>query len=324
MAKKKEIEQEDFEVQKPLRRRKKKEKNKPWGKTERLVTLFVLVATVSVATVLSLSARAWKLPNTPRLTFPDFKNFSLFKEQTVVVGNHGSQTDQEKIEKIKLDFKNATDGYSGIYAFYIYDLNGDYYYGVNGQETLQAASLIKLPVMSLAFKKLESGEWENLSQISEDEALSLLEAMGKKSDNKAFLEMVEILGEVEITAEIKNLGLHSTSFDDNQTTPEDIGIFFKKLYNKELLSEKYTNLLLQYLTDTIYEDWLTPGVPEGVVVSHKYGREIHSVSDAGIIFSTKPFVIVIMTDGVVEDEADNLFPTLSKLLYDGHTDEITN
>ena len=81
---------------------------------------------------------------------------------------------------------------------------------------------------------------------------------------------------------------------------------------------------LQFLTDTIYEDWITPGIPEGVVVSHKYGLEIHSVSDGGIVFSDKPFVMVIMTDGVVEKEADNIFPTLSKLLYDGHTNEITN
>lgn len=325
MAKKKEIKEEEFTVQKPLRRRNlpagrqgKKETNKPWGKKERLVTLFVLMATVLTATILSLSARAWKLPNTPKISLPDIKNFSLFKEQTVVVGNSGSQTDRQKIEKIKTDFKNTTDGYSGIYAFYIYDLNGDYFYGVNHQEILQAASLIKLPVMSLAFEKLENGE------LDKEEILPLLEAMGRKSDNVAFLEMVEILGEDEIISKIKDLGLSSTSFDDNQTIAEDIGMFFKKLYGRQLLNEEYTNLFLQYLTDTIYEDWLTLGIPEDIVISHKYGREIHSVSDAGVVFSDRPFVMVIMTDGVVEEEADQLFPTLSKLLYDGHIDEITN
>lgn len=315
MAKQKEIEDQDFKDLKPQRRGKTKEPPKPWGKMERLVILFILLATVLTATILSLSARAWKLPNMPKLDISSLGSFSLFKEQVVVVGNHGSAIDQKKIAKIKNDFKTATNGYSGIYAFYIYDLNGDYFYGENYQEILQAASLIKLPVMSLAFKKLENGE------LNEEETLPLLEAMGKRSDNTAFNQMVKTLGEDEINTEIKSLGMSLTSFTDNQTTPQDVGMFFKKLYSREILSEKYTGLFFDYLTDTIYEGWLSSGVPEGVIVSHKYGRETHSVSDAGVVFSNKPFVLVIMTDGVVEKEADRLFPTLSKMLYDGHTQE---
>ena len=69
-----------------------------------------------------------------------------FKEQVITVGNKGSRISQEKIEKTKKLFKDATNDYSGIYAFYIYDINGDYYYGLNHQEVMQAASLIKLPV----------------------------------------------------------------------------------------------------------------------------------------------------------------------------------
>ena len=44
-------------------------------------------------------------------------------------------------------------------------------------------------------------------------------------------------------------------------------------------------------------------------------------TNAGIVKGDKPFVIVIMTDGVIEREADELIPKLSKLLYDNHTAE---
>ena len=35
--------------------------------------------------------------------------------------------------------------------------------------------------------------------------------------------------------------------------------------------------------------------------------------------SDKPFVIVIMTDGIIESEATELFTQLSQLLYTEHT-----
>jgi beta-lactamase class A len=315
MTKEKKVEKEDFVDLKPQRRRKVKEPAKPWGKKERNLVLFTLLFTVLTSAGLSLSARNWKLPGLKKIELPSGSDLNPFKEQVVIVGNDGFTTNQEKIKKIKSDFVEATDSYSGIYAFYVYDLNGNYFYGENYQEVLTAASLIKLPVMELAFKKLESGD------LTEEEALPLLEAMGKKSDNSAYLEMVKILGEDEVNREIRDLGMINTSLDDNETTPEEVGIFFKKLYNRELLNEKYTSLFFEYLTDTIWEDWLTPGIPDGIPLAHKYGREAHSVSDAGVVFDSKPFVVVIMTDGVIETEADELFPSLSKLLYNGHTGE---
>lgn len=292
---------------KPENRRARKEPIKPWGMKERLVVLSVLLITVLTSGILALSARNFKLPKLPPLKIPSMSDLNPFKEQTIVVGNKGSRISQEKIENTKKLFKDATNDYSGIYAFYIYDLNGDYYYGFNHQETMQAASLIKLPVMYLAMKKGEDKK--------------LVEAMGKRSDNSAYLKMVEILGRENVNKTISDLGMIKTSLSENKTTPEEIGTYFKKLYDNELLSETETKELESYMTNTNFENWLRPGILEGITLVHKYGRELHSVSDAGIVMGDKPFVIVIMTDGVIEREADELIPKLSKLLYDNHTRE---
>jgi len=121
------------------------------------------------------------------------------------------------------------------------------------------------------------------------------------------------------------LGMSKTSMEKNLTTPEEIGIFFKKLHDNELLSVEKTKELEGYMTDTIFEDWLRPGIPSDLKLVHKYGREVHVINDAGIVSGDKPFVIVIMTDGIIESEAIDLFPKLSKLLYDNHTqDENSN
>jgi len=289
--------------------------SKPWGIKERVAVLTLFLSTVTVAGILAISARSWKLPNLPRVIFPSMehiKNMNPFREQTIIIKNTGSDIDEDKIKKIKQDFREETNKYSGIYSFYIYDLNGDYFYGENYQEILQAASLIKLPVMELAFKKIEKGE------LDKESVLSLIELMGKKSDNNSFNKLVSMIGEDEIEREILNLGMAKTSLSENTTTAEDIGIFFQKLYKNELIGEENKNLFFDYLTDTNFEDWLRKGIPEDIKVSHKYARETHSVSDAGVVFHFKPFVLVIMTDGVVETEADQVFPFLSKMLYDGH------
>jgi len=70
------------------------------------------------------------------------------------------------------------------------------------------------------------------------------------------------------------------------------------------------------LTDTIYEEHLVKGIPEDIKVAHKYGREVHVVNDAGIVYVDNPYIVVIMTKGVIESEADEIFPELSKIIFD--------
>ncbi len=291
----------------PDNKRSRKEPIKPWGAKERIIVLSVLLTTVLSSGVLALSARNFKLPSLPQFKLPKVSEINPFREQTIVVGNKGSKISQEKIDNTKKLFKEATNNYSGLYAFYIYDIKGEYYYGYNHQETMQAASLIKLPVMYLAMKNGEDKK--------------LVEAMGKRSDNSAFTKMVSTLGKENINRAIIDLGMTHTSLSENETTPEEIGIFLKKLYLNEILDKDSSELLQSYMVDTIFEKWLRLGIPEEIKVVHKYGREARSVSDAGIILTDKPFILVIMTDGVIESEADELFPKLTKLLYDSQISE---
>ena len=292
---------------KPENKRARKEPFKPWGKRERLIVLAALLITVLPSGFLALSARNFKLPRLPRFQIPKIEKINPFKEQVVIIGDKENKISQEKLENIKEKFRQMTNSYSGIYAFYIYDLKGDYYYGLNYQDVMQAASLIKLPVMYLAMK--------------EGQDKDLVEAMGKRSDNNAFNKMVNILGKENINKVITDLGMINTSLAENLTTPEEIGLFFKKLHKIELLNEVDTLQLEEFMTDTAFESWLRLGIPDDVPLTHKYGREVHAVNDAGIVLGNKPFVLVIMTDGVIEKEADELFPKLTELLYNEHTNE---
>jgi beta-lactamase class A len=278
-------------------KRKRKEPAKPWGKRERILILILLILTVGASGFLALSSRNYKLPNLPRLSFT-WPNLNPFKEGTIIIGRKDTSFDKEKLkaQAIIKGFEEKTKSLSGVYALYVLDLSTGFSFGVNENEVMQAASLIKLPLMLYADGKVGDAK---------------IEAMGKRSDNAVFNELVTKFGKDNLQKYIDNLGMANTSLENNETIPKEIGDLFQKIYTDK--NEK----ILGFLTDTIFENWLVAGIPQEVRVAHKYGREVHVVNDAGIVFSGKPFVLVIMTDGVIEREADAIFPELARGVYLG-------
>lgn len=279
---------------KRLARRKRKEPQKPWGKKERIIVFSILLLTITVSIFLDLSSRNFKLPGLPRLKFTK-PSFDIFKGETIVIGNR--QEDQIVMkEKIIKEFEDKTKELSGVYALYVVNLDGNYSFGVGEDEIMRAASLLKLPLMLFADGKVDDAK---------------IEAMGKRSDNAVFNELVKKFGPENLQKYIADLGMAKTSLAENETTPKEMGDLFKKIYIDK--NEK----ILGYLTDTIFENWLRAGIPQEVRVAHKYGREVHIVNDAGIVFAKDPFILVIMADGVVGREADEVFPELASLVYLG-------
>jgi len=272
---------------KPENRRRRKEPVKPWGKKERYVVFAVLLVTILTSAVLAVSARDFKLPGIPK--------FNLFKEEVITIGK-GKDAQKQKADKIIADFEAKTKDLSGTYALYVIDLTSGYSFGIDEGKAMQAASLIKLPVMLFAGTRVDD---------------SKIEAMGKRSDNVVFTEIRKKFGDEALQNYIGSLGMANTSITENETTPMEIGKVFKKIYDDK--NEK----ILGYLTDTIFENWIVAGVPDNIRVAHKYGREVHVVNDAGVVYGKKPYIVVIMTQGVIEKEADSVFPDLAKLVYDG-------
>jgi beta-lactamase class A len=304
------------------RRRRKKEAPKPWGKTERFLVLGVLVSTIAIAALLALNAREWKLPGLPRLSLPK----GVF-EQTYVFEGKRPARDRGAIVD---EFSKLTQDTSGVYGLYVISLNSDERYGVNEDEPFQAASLMKLPVMAAMYSEHEKGNvgLDDIYTLRNEDKVGgsggvfyqeagtkysyreLVSAMGQQSDNTAFNIAVQLLGEEFIQEYIKEVGMGSTSYEQNQTTPRDVGTFFKSLWQMKIVERASRDEILKSLTGTIYEDHLAAGITD-VRVAHKFGREVHVVNDAGIVFDENPYVLIIMSKGVVEAEADKLIPELA-------------
>lgn len=312
-------------------KRPKKEPIKPWGKKERLTVFLTFFLTVVITGFLFLSSRNWKLPNFQRIEIPDFH---IFKSETISIGS-GKNFQKEKEDEIIKYFKENSDKLTGTYSFYVIDLNTGYEFGFRERNVMQAASLIKLPVFVALYQEVEAGEI-NLDEIytlqntdiragsgslqykktgTKITYRELAELMGQQSDNTAFNIFRNILGDQEIQKTINDIGMTSTSLADNETSAYDISLFFKKLFQGQLVSKKYSDEILGYLTDTIYEDYIPKGITE-VKVAHKFGREINVTNDAGIIFSNNPFVLSVISEGIINSEADMFIPEFSKFVFE--------
>ena len=328
----------DFKDLKPENRKKRKEPKKPWGKKERFFVLSVILLTAGISGILALSSRSWKLPGLPRLSFklPSL-TLPFMGEETIFI--EGQKKDKEVSEKTISEFKRMTKNLSGVYGLYVIDLTSGFAYGVNEHEIFEPASLNKLPVMLGFYMEEETDDLsldtkytlKNSDKLTGSGSLyskpvgtmltyrDLIRYMGKESDNTAFNILRRILGQEKIENVIEAAGMENTVVlgESQRTTPKDIGTFFQRLWWGGLISSNSKNELLEFMTDTIYEDYLAEGVPPETKIAHKYGRELHVVNDAGIVFSDKPYVVVIMSKGIVEKEADLIFPQLSKLIFDG-------
>ncbi|MEK7526241.1 MAG: serine hydrolase [Patescibacteria group bacterium] len=312
-------------------RKRRKEPIKPWGRKERYLVLSILLFTTLTSAVLAMAARDWKLPGLPKLSF---SNLNLFDGGEIIIENKNKNKDSQ-YESIIAKFRNKTNDLSGTYGLYVVDLTTSDSYGLAQNEIFQAASLIKLPTMVAYYKEVEKGNikptdkyvLKDADKIDGSGSLQyeksgkaytyqqLVDLMGKQSDNTAFNVMTKKIGEEKINTYTLEFGMAKTSLANNDTTPADIGIFFEKLWKGKLISDQNKEMLLTSLTDTIYEDFLPKGIPEDIRVAHKFGREVHVLNDAGIIYIEKPFVLVLMTKGIVDKEVEEIFPELVRDIY---------
>jgi len=246
-----------------------------------------------------------------------------------------TQRTQKETEGTENKIKELVKDLKGTYGVYVYNLTEKQGFGINQDEVFPAASLIKLPVILTLYQEAEAGKIDLESEYvlrAKDKLTGagviqykpvgtvytyrkLAELMCQQSDNTAFNVVRQLLGDEKIQATINNLGMTKTSLAENETSPADIGLFFRKFYSGSVLSRNHRDEIVDYLTKTAFEDRIPAGVPEGTKVAHKIGNETGSFSDAGIVFGSPPFVLVILSKDALEKEALEALPEITKIVW---------
>lgn len=232
-------------------------------------------------------------------------------------------------------------------------LKGGERYSRLEDEPFPAASLYKLVLLSAVLKESKNGrisEEETLTSTKthlrgvygdmdfgyedapENVSFTVAEAMnrvGQISDNFAAIMLTDRLRQLPhkdseeglLFQMVRELGMNHTDFssDPIQTTAQDVGTFFEKLYNGQVVSQAASQELVGMLNLSRINDRIPAGLPPEAKIVHKTGELSHVRHDAGIIFPTKgnPYILVILSkDLSFEDDGVDAIAQLSKDVYD--------
>ncbi len=222
----------------------------------------------------------------------------------------------------------------GNYGIYFKDLDSGEELGFNERATLPPASTIKLPVVLYLYEQVAAGklDWNervsynsdtdyqggagDLQYVARDGDSYSLRCLATTSitlsDNVAHNMLVRHLGYDEVMAFIKELGPDTTRpFGSASTTAKDMGSFVEEAYRFAELNPELGCRLLNDLAHTVYHVGLPGKLPPGLVVSHKEGSITGVATDAGIVFSQRPYILVVLSQGI--DDEDAGFENIAKI-----------
>lgn len=241
-------------------------------------------------------------------------------------------------DKLKSDLGQYISKFAGQYGIHYIDLENNYEFGINDTNEYIAASTVKVPLNYFVYKKIAAGEvdpkktltytegdFEGGTGILQNKKLAgksftikyLMELSITHSDNIATNMLLRHFGRKNLKNYMRSLGGTVVKDNKNVSCPKDMAIYMKDVYefcnsNGELGEEFKHNLC-----NTVFNDRLPKLLPKEVKVAHKVGNQIEAVHDVGIIYTDKPYVLTVMSKGIVsEEEACNVIAEISKKVYD--------
>ena len=169
-----------------------------------------------------------------------------------------------------------------------------YHYGDGA--SFDAASIIKLITATAYLHQVEQGTASLDDPVGDGTARDQLEQMIVNSDNDAWLNMENAVGLDAQQAYADNLGLSSYQVTGNIISSDDIATLLTKLAGGKLLDDSDTQLLLGYMQQANYRDYIVAAVPSNVTVYHKVGILDDHLHDAAIIKKgDRSYVLVIFS-----------------------------
>lgn len=168
-------------------------------------------------------------------------------------------------------------------------------YGV--KEVFVAASTAKLLTAIAYLHDVEQGQHTLTEKVGTRTAQTAMEAMIVDSDNEAWYDFNNVtLSHEEMATYADRIGFTDYDPDRNTATATSLATLLGNLYQKRLLDEAHTNLLLSFMERAKEVQYIADTVPAGTKVYHKPGYLTDRMHDAAIVDDGKrPYVLVIFT-----------------------------
>jgi len=210
-------------------------------------------------------------------------------------------------------YLSATGGSFGVY---LEQLSSGRTIAVGQDTSMEAASVIKLPVSVYLLQQVDAGQVKLSDKVklepkdfmggtgilygsakAGDEITyqDLLADLIRQSDNTAWQALQRVLDPAKIDSFAAAQGAPDCHQLSDQCTARQAGQLLSKLARGGLLSVDSTNRLLQLLETTVFNDRINYYL-SGVSIAHKIGIDGNVINDCGIVYSsTGAFTICVFT-----------------------------
>jgi beta-lactamase class A len=223
-------------------------------------------------------------------------------------------------------------------TIYMEFLNTGANISINNDTKMWPASLAKLPLAMAAMKKVEIGTWKmenELVLMPQDRDPSwgnlykepigtpitierLLRELLINSDNTAFKMLYRNMTTDELESIIEEVGLKELFDQDGKIGSKDYSRLLRSLYISSYLNRDNSQQVLDYLSQSAYDEYLRKSIPSTIPFAHKIGenQDVQVISDAGIAFApSRPYLLTVMIDqkaaGLDRDSALALMHAIS-------------
>jgi beta-lactamase class A len=255
-------------------------------------------------------------------------------------------------DTMKADILNQIREIPGKIGFYYKNLVTGETWELNASLPLLAASVIKIPVLTEAFFRFESGEAQKSEtyRIREEDklpscgALSYLHTglevtfedlctlMIILSDNTAANLLIKKFGIDAINRRMRGLGLNATTvnrllFDseeaakgkENYISAAEIGKLLEQMYRGTLVSPGASEQMLDILKNQRLNGKMPFFFTKKVPIAHKTGEDDGITHDVGIVYAPQPFVVCFCSNEVDVPRFERAIQNITKTLYDMQT-----
>ena len=236
----------------------------------------------------------------------------------------------------------------GTIGLYILDTATGQEVSFHADQPLEAASVIKIPVMVEAFRQKEAGliDFDAPVAICREDKLpscgaltylhdgvtvsvgDLVTLMIILSDNTATNLLIDMLGQENINEEIDRLGLTGTRLNrklfqpelsrkgiQNYVTASDMGKLLKGILAGEVVSAEASEKMLEILGN----QRLNGKIPfylhdQGIKCAHKTGEDDGITHDVGIIFADSPRILCFLSNQTDVPRAERAIQDIAALV----------
>lgn len=236
----------------------------------------------------------------------------------------------EKLTELLAQIEMSLPQENGSWSVYICDLKTGSEGCIN-EQSMQAASLIKLYIMGAVYENYE----QLTEQYGKDEVDARLYSMITVSDNEASNVLTGYLGGgsteegmrvvsdfcLEHGYTCSSMGrllLQSNTAGDNYTSVTDCGRFLKAVYEQDAEALSHTEEMFSMLKEQTRRHKIPAQMPESVSVANKTGELADVENDAGILYQTEnDLVIVLMSENLSDaGAAQQTIAAVSRQIYD--------